>query len=92
MQTWLHPEAAQLLVRGGVPAHAPPERAEGLPVDQFGKPVMDQVDLHAIRPVRDGGGRSRISRTTLLSYPDRLFSDGPPPSSPNRNRPSQCQG
>lgn len=35
---------------------APPEWSDGLPVDQFGKPVTDQVDLHEIRPVRDGGG------------------------------------
>lgn len=35
---------------------APPEWSDGLPVDQFGKPVTDRVDLHEIRPVRDGGG------------------------------------
>lgn len=35
---------------------APPEWSEGLPVDRWGRPVADRVDLHEIRPVRDGGG------------------------------------
>jgi len=56
MPTWLQSEAAQLLVRGGVPAHAPPERAEGLPVNQFANRVTAPVNRHEIRPVRDGGG------------------------------------
>jgi hypothetical protein len=45
---------------------APPEWCEGLPVDRFGKPVTEQVNLHEIRPVRDGGG----------PFPD--FPDQPP--------------